>query len=410
MKHISAVVCALISGIAAAQTATFESLGFIPEEAEYPYRYTEAVALSADGAAASVKVCACAQLPGVWTRAGGLSYFSGPYWATPMGISDDGGVIGLLGVFGNAYGADYFYWERGYGVRQTELVSVFGVSGNGRYLLGALWYGDACYAALSYGPGYFDRQTGERVAIGGAHTIQGGYTNECDQTRDAPNMGGICRVSTPDGSLMFGDTFVYDRLADRVDPLPGWPGGTVVACSDDGAKLCGNGAGGALLYENGVARLIPGFTVRDMSADGSVLVGHAAGCDGAAIWTQRLGVVGMRDVLAALGVEAVLDWRLYSVAGISADGLTLAGDGIHLTSRGDMNEHESWIATIPGLPDGVPPLCAADFNHDGGVDGADVSDFFSAWERAEKSAEMECDGGIDAGDVAAFFVRWQNGC
>lgn len=55
-------------------------------------------------------------------------------------------------------------------------------------------------------------------------------------------------------------------------------------------------------------------------------------------------------------------------------------------------------------------VCPADFNCDGGVDGSDVSAFFSAWEAGEFFSDINVDGGIDGSDVQAFFFRWENGC
>jgi hypothetical protein len=54
--------------------------------------------------------------------------------------------------------------------------------------------------------------------------------------------------------------------------------------------------------------------------------------------------------------------------------------------------------------------CPADFNFDGGVDGADVDAFFAAWEAGDSSADINRDGGIDGSDVSYFFFRWENGC
>ncbi|MBS0195929.1 MAG: immunoglobulin domain-containing protein [Planctomycetes bacterium] len=54
-------------------------------------------------------------------------------------------------------------------------------------------------------------------------------------------------------------------------------------------------------------------------------------------------------------------------------------------------------------------ICAADFNQDGGVDGADVSDFFVAWEVGGALADVNQDGGVDGADVSAFFIAWENG-
>lgn len=58
----------------------------------------------------------------------------------------------------------------------------------------------------------------------------------------------------------------------------------------------------------------------------------------------------------------------------------------------------------------VPP-CIADFNADGGIDGADVEAFFEAWTAAQPDADTNQDGGIDGGDVEQVFTLWsQGGC
>lgn len=55
------------------------------------------------------------------------------------------------------------------------------------------------------------------------------------------------------------------------------------------------------------------------------------------------------------------------------------------------------------------PYCPADFNMDGGIDGTDVSDFFTAWENGQASADVNDDGGIDGTDVGVFFAAWEAG-
>jgi len=62
------------------------------------------------------------------------------------------------------------------------------------------------------------------------------------------------------------------------------------------------------------------------------------------------------------------------------------------------------------IRDGVSILaCPADFNQDGGVDGADVEAFFVAWESGDSVSDVNQDGGVDGGDVEYFFVRWEAG-
>ncbi|MBS0195559.1 MAG: hypothetical protein JSR77_02270 [Planctomycetes bacterium] len=59
------------------------------------------------------------------------------------------------------------------------------------------------------------------------------------------------------------------------------------------------------------------------------------------------------------------------------------------------------------IPIGAP--CFADFNQDGGIDGADVQAFFAAWEAGDFAADVNQDGGIDGSDVDTFFAAWEAG-
>jgi len=54
-------------------------------------------------------------------------------------------------------------------------------------------------------------------------------------------------------------------------------------------------------------------------------------------------------------------------------------------------------------------VCTADYNCDGGVDGADVEAFFIDWESGIDSADVNSDGGVDGADVEAFYVPWEAG-
>jgi len=50
----------------------------------------------------------------------------------------------------------------------------------------------------------------------------------------------------------------------------------------------------------------------------------------------------------------------------------------------------------------------ADFNSDGGVDGADIDAFTAAWANSEPSADVDQSGGVDGGDVELFYTLWAN--
>ncbi|MBS0195454.1 MAG: hypothetical protein JSR77_01725 [Planctomycetes bacterium] len=58
----------------------------------------------------------------------------------------------------------------------------------------------------------------------------------------------------------------------------------------------------------------------------------------------------------------------------------------------------------------VDVLCRADFNRDGGVDGADVGAFFQDWESGLDTADINEDSGVDGTDMQAFFEHWEDGC
>jgi hypothetical protein len=62
-----------------------------------------------------------------------------------------------------------------------------------------------------------------------------------------------------------------------------------------------------------------------------------------------------------------------------------------------------------GSADLCCPPCAADFNEDGGVDGADVGAFFQDWENGMPCADVNLDGGVDGSDVDTFFFYWEAG-
>ena len=57
----------------------------------------------------------------------------------------------------------------------------------------------------------------------------------------------------------------------------------------------------------------------------------------------------------------------------------------------------------------VTAPCIADFNLDGGIDGADLADFYVAWEAGSNAADVNLDGGIDGADVESFITLWEAG-
>lgn len=61
----------------------------------------------------------------------------------------------------------------------------------------------------------------------------------------------------------------------------------------------------------------------------------------------------------------------------------------------------------PCLPE-CPP-CAADFDGNGGVDGADLAAFFMAYEAGSSCGDVDQNGGVDGADLAYFFTVYEAG-
>lgn len=55
------------------------------------------------------------------------------------------------------------------------------------------------------------------------------------------------------------------------------------------------------------------------------------------------------------------------------------------------------------------PTCPADFDMNGGVDGADLGAFFANYEAGAACADVDLNGGIDGADLAAFFASYEAG-
>lgn len=55
------------------------------------------------------------------------------------------------------------------------------------------------------------------------------------------------------------------------------------------------------------------------------------------------------------------------------------------------------------------PSCAADYDQDGGVTGADLAAFFADYESGAACADVDEDGGVTGGDIGAFFASFEAG-
>lgn len=81
-----------------------------------------------------------------------------------------------------------------------------------------------------------------------------------------------------------------------------------------------------------------------VSGDGSVIVGESA--MRAFYWTENTGMLNLQNMLEDDYGLDLTGWSLWSVSGISDDGLTMIGNGSYRNLDDDL-EFVNWVATIP---------------------------------------------------------------
>jgi probable HAF family extracellular repeat protein len=138
--------------------------------------------------------------------------------------------------------------------------------------------------------------------------------------------------------------------------------GEALAANSDGsvivgaASLTGNG-NHAFLYSDATGVLNLGIigddpfglaqSVANGVSDNNTVVGWVGdifyGAPQGFVWSPELGMVFVKDYLAAHSVTVPDEWYISSVAAISADGKTIGGQAINLQRVA----YAGWIATIP---------------------------------------------------------------
>jgi hypothetical protein len=121
------------------------------------------------------------------------------------------------------------------------------------------------------------------------------------------------------------------------------------------------------------------------------------------VWTQEYGLDSFNSFFARFGLAAPTGWNFYGIGCISADGSVLGGSISRVDPSTQARQFRGFIARTTYHP------CFADFNQDGGVDGADIEAFFAVWASGSPDADINQDGGVDGSDVAAFFQQWEAG-
>jgi hypothetical protein len=224
-------------------------------------------------------------------------------------------------------------------------------------------FDDSPFSGLSFN--YFHLETFEDHAfnVPGASASAGGVTSVVFGPSIHDSVD--CDDGVIDGSGLLGDSF--------------FSGSPDITFTFSEAVLGGLPTHAGIVWTDGGGGAVVTFEARDR--DGALL-GTASGshADGSNNGTTA-------------------EDRFYGV--IHADGILSIR--IRHTSGGLEVDHLQY-----GGGESAPP-CPADFNQDGGIDGADVEAFFVAWEAGDASADVNLDGGIDGTDVETFFAAWEAG-
>jgi probable HAF family extracellular repeat protein len=351
----TALVALALSPTVEAGTATFQGLGDLPGGLVD----SRVGAVSADGAVVAARsVSASGTEAVIWTAGNGLVAIGdldgGSVFASSTALSADATVI--VGLSTSAAGFEAFRWT----------------AGDGMVGLGDL--PDGNFDSLAQGTSADGSiVVGRGTAASGPHAFR--WTAAEGMIGLAPLPGGQfsgASAITPDGSLIVGwsatasgQEAVYWSAAEDVVSLGDLFGSdgfaAAHAVSSDGSFIVGGGssASGDLSEAFrwsaaegmvGLGNLIAtagesiGSVARAVSGDGSIVVGQAAANEGsqAFIWDSARGMRSLKHVLVNdFGLD-LADWVLLSAEGLSADGLTVVGNGLNPDGR-----REAWIVTLP---------------------------------------------------------------
>lgn len=121
----------------------------------------------------------------------------------------------------------------------------------------------------------------------------------------------------------------------------------------------------------------------------------------------------------------LLDWRSVTGAFFKPDSIN---EAVRVNARNPegaqsmqfdfalLDGHNNWWWAIDNLvidtkdPASSPcPACPADYDQNGGVDGADLAAFFTEYEAGEACADVDQNGGVDGSDLAFFFLAYEAG-
>jgi probable HAF family extracellular repeat protein len=290
-----------------------------------------------------------------WTRATGmqpLGFLPGGSASLAQAASADGSVV--VGWSTSTSGMQAFRWAEGGGMQPLGFLpgGVFSIS-----------TGVSADGGVVVGQGGNPTQAFRWTATGGMQglgfSLGGNFSSATEVSADG---GVVVGVANDAANSYRPFLWTGGGMTILTDPNGVFSGGSAEGVSADGSVVVGEGSSplGPQAFRwtaaGGMVGLgdLPGgsFFSRALatSADGSVVVGgsitDSPGQVEAFVWDGGHGMRRLTDVLAGQG--DVLDgWVLREATGISVDGATIVGWGVH------SGREEGWVATISPIPEPV---------------------------------------------------------
>ena len=281
-------------------------------------------------------------VPGRWTLDSGWEQL-GPL--PPNAVTTDNNVASAWGLSGDGNTAVGLYWISG------KAHAYHWASGTGMVDLGATVNKSSRASAVSY----------DGSVVGGFDASPTGFPSRLPTVwvNGAKTVLGTSLVDSEVYSVNANGTVVGGSWRDANDPVRG-----AAIWRFDGSNWNLQKLG----VLPGTMPDTPGAIVTDMTADGSIAVGHnqfnidfsnnAAGF----YWSQATGMISADQLLSRLGLSESWPaaYQLADLTSISPDGSTIAGIAIDLVGG---TGYQGFLISITGWP--------GDFNHDETVDAAD---------------------------------------
>ncbi|HUW18384.1 MAG TPA: hypothetical protein VMW16_03705 [Sedimentisphaerales bacterium] len=377
--------------------ASFQGLGYVPG---WDW-VSQAYAVSADGSVVvGISRSHFLTVAFRWTAEDGmqnLGYLSGENTTEATGVSANGSIVVGWSQKTGSGDVEAFRWTESAGmVGLGDLAGGpflsygYGVSADGSAVVGTSWSASG-FEAFRW------TEPGGMVGLG---DLPGGefYSQAYGISADGSVVvGGSAGAS--DGAFRWTESGGMVGLGD----LPGSIATTAFAVSRDGSVVVGRAHMSShteafrWTESEGMVSL-GGGSAMAVSADGSVVVGS-----GAFIWDECHGRRSIQDMLENTFGLNLTGWTLNSATGISADGLTIVGNGTNPSGQ-----YEAWIASI--AKDGRH---TGDLTGDGNTNFKDFAKLASYWLQDEFFVDVaplpNGDCVVDFHDVSVLAKHWLEG-